>query len=89
MALLADPLTVTTRTVYCLPAVKTVNSADVASSPGVFVTSFPLPSSNVTMYDVRSPAGATHFTFSEVVVIESITRPDTEFGSAMKNKCVL
>ena len=36
------------------------------------------------MYDVRSPAGASHFTVSEVAAIDSITRPDTEFGTAMK-----
>ena len=73
------PLSVNTRTVYCVPATKPVNSTDVASLGGDLVCT--VSPTSITVYPVQIPEDAVHFTLSELVVRDSNARFVTAIGT--------
>ena len=77
-----SPLTVTTVTVYCLPASRSVNTDVVVSLSGVSVLISELPSLTVTWNFVNVPVvGAVHSMLTPSVVSELTTRLVAGFGS--------
>ena len=81
-ALASSPFTVTTATVYCLPASRPVNANVVVPAAGVSVFTTVSPSLTVTLNFVNVPVvGAVHATVNPSVVSELTETSVTGCGS--------